>query len=103
MEQLSEPETPKGFPFPLPILLVRPNLYETDFDLLLEGTLVEPIEAFDTERLFDRRYETVIVAWSHFAIDDDSPLADDTRRRLIDWINLSVMPRVRAGRRPVWI
>lgn len=93
----------KGFPFPLPILLVRPNLYETDFDTLLEGTLVEPVEAFDTDAIIGRRFETVIIAWSDFALTDDSPLLDDTRRRLVDWINLNVMPRVRQSRRPVWL
>lgn len=94
---------PTGFPFPLPILLVRPNLYETDFDQLLEGTLVKPVEAFDTDALFGFRFETVLVAWSQFAAYDDSPMLEDTRRQLVDWINLVVTPRIRGSRRPVWL
>lgn len=91
-----------GFPFPLPILLVRPNMYETDFDTLLEGTLIETVEAFDTAAL-RVTYEAVIVAWTHFAVHDDSPLQEDTRRRLVDWINLNVCPRLRSGRLPIWL
>lgn len=92
-----------GFPFPLPILLVRPNMYETDFDELLEGTLVKTVEAFDTEAIIGHRFETVLIAWSHFAAHDDSPMREDTRRRLVDWINLSVCPRLRSGRIPIWL
>ncbi len=47
--------------------------------------------------------EVVIVAWSDFALHDDSPMLDDTRKRLVDWINLTVTPCVRAGRRPIWL
>lgn len=100
LSELAPVAEPKGFPFPLPILLVRPNLYETDFDLLLEGTLVAPVEAFDTDAVVGRQFEVVIVAWSDFALHDDSPMLDDTRKRLVDWINLTVTPCVRAGRRP---
>lgn len=103
LSELAPVAEPKGFPFPLPILLVRPNLYETDFDLLLEGTLVAPVEAFDTDAVVGRQFEVVIVAWSDFALHDDSPMLDDTRKRLVDWINLTVTPCVRAGRRPIWL
>lgn len=95
--------TPGGFQFPLPIALVRVNAHETDFADLLEGTLVETIEAFDTDTVIGRRFETVIIAWSHSASTDDSAMLEDTRRRLVDWINLTVVPRTRAGRRPIWL
>jgi hypothetical protein len=98
-----EPAPTTGFPFPRPSLLVRVNAHETDFADLLEGTLIEVAEAFDSDALFGRRFETVLVAWSHYAATEDSALVDDTRRRLIDWINLVVTPRTRAGRRPIWL
>lgn len=95
--------SPSGYRFPLPTLLVRVNLYQTDIDTLLEGTLVEPVDAFDSDAIMGRRFETVIVAWSDYAAHEDSPLLEDTRRRLVDWINLTVCPRIRASRRPVWL
>lgn len=91
-----------GFPFPHPILLVRVNLYETDFADVLEGTLVETVEAFDTEAL-RASYEAVMIAWTHYAAHDDSVMKEDTRRRLVDWINLNVCPRVASGRLPIWL
>jgi len=80
-------------------------MYETDFEECLEGTLVEPVEAFYTDSIIGRRYETVLIAWNDYAKNSDhSPaLIEDTRRRLVDWINLDVMSRVRNGRRPIWI
>lgn len=96
-------EKPKGFPFPLPTLLVRVNLHETDWSDVLEGSLIETAEAFDTDAIIGRRFETVIVAWQHFDRHDDSALKEDTRRQLVDWINLHVMPRCRQSRRPIWL
>lgn len=92
-------EATTGFPFPLRTLLVVPNLDETDFAELLEGTLTYPVASFDTDAIIGHRFETVIVARAV----DDSPLREDTRRALVDWINTEVMPRVRSGRRPVWL
>lgn len=89
--------------FPRYILLVRPSLYETDFETILEGTLLKPVEAFDTAAIAGFRFETVIVCWQDFAARDDSPLLEDTRRRLVDWINTEVMKRCRESRRPVWV
>jgi hypothetical protein len=105
LDDLDPPREPAttGFPFPLPILLVRVNAHETDFADLLEGTLVQVVEAFDTDAIIGRRFETVMIAWTHYAMHDDSALREDTRRQLVDWINLHVVPRTREGRRPIWL
>lgn len=101
---LAQPQpATRGFPFPLEILLVRINVHETDFADLLEGTLVRVVEAFDTDAIMGRRFESVMVAWTHYAMNDDSPMREDTRRQLVDWINLHVVPRTREGRRPIWL
>lgn len=93
-------EATTGFPFPRRTLLVVPNLLATDFEDLLEGTLIYPVEAFDTDAIIGHRFETVLIAP---LAPNDSPLREDTRRRLVDWINTEVMRRVRPGRRPIWL
>lgn len=102
-DTIETPAPAKGFPFPLPILLVRVNAHETDFADLLEGTLVRVVEAFDTDTIIGHRFETVLVAWSHYAAHEQGVFLEDTRRRLVDWINLDVAPRTREGRRPIWL
>ena len=92
--------------FPKPILLIAFDVAEDQIDLGLEGSMVWPVEAFDTDALTGFRFETVIVCWSSlYSIPDRREEADDVelRKRLIDWINLEVSPRIRSSRRPVWL
>ena len=92
--------------FPRTVLLVTFNVVEDKIDFGLEGTMVFPVEAFDTEAIASSTFETAIICWSSlFGIPERSAdLADiELRKRLIDWVNLEVSPRLRASRRPVWL
>lgn len=92
--------------FPKPILLVAFNVAEDKIDLGLEGSMVYPAEAFDTDAICGFRFETAIICWSSLYSLPDAPtrLADpDLRKRLVDWVNTEVMPRMRSTRRPVWL
>jgi hypothetical protein len=91
--------------FPDPVLLVTFDVHADRIDEGLAGTLTEPVEAFDTNALRDS-YTTVIVCWSsiytcrtHHDDSDDLVL----RKRLIDWINTIVCPRIHPGRAPIWL
>lgn len=91
--------------FPDPVLLVTFDVCEYGVDLGLAGTLVEPVEAFDTNALRES-YETVIVCASSLHLsqrygEDGENLA--LRKRLIDWINTVVCPRIHPGRAPIWL
>jgi hypothetical protein len=92
--------------YPDQVLLVTFDVHADRIDEGLEATSVLPVEAFDTNAIIGRRFETVIVCWTslyhsrqHYDEADDL----ETRKRLIDWINTVVCPRIPSGRRPIWL
>lgn len=92
--------------FPKPILLVAFGVAEDKIDVGLEGSMVHPVEAFDDLALPGFRFETAIICWSslYSLPDAQERIADpDLRKRLVDWVNTQVMPRLRPTRRPVWL
>lgn len=92
--------------FPEPILLVAFNVVEDRIDEGLEGSMVRAVEAFDSDAIFGFRFETAIICWSslYSCPDAEARLADpDLRKRLVDWVNTIVAPRMRPTRRPVWL
>ncbi len=85
--------------FPEPILLVTHGVEEFAIDKALFGTLVEPVEAFNTNGLRDF-YETVIISWNP---DDERAHDLAISKQLIDWVHTEVCPRLRPGRTPIWL
>ena len=91
--------------FPDPVLLITFDVHADQIDVGCEGTLVEPVEVFDTAALRPQ-YQLAIVCWSsvyetraHFNDADDH----EQRARLIDWINSEVCPRLPGARKPIWL
>lgn len=92
--------------FPKSILLVGFGIVADKIDIGLEGSMVHAVEAFDDLGLPGFRFETAIICWSslYSLPDAEARLADtDLRKRLVDWVNLQVSPRLRPTRRPVWL
>ncbi len=94
--QMIESFNPAEIISPLPILLVAPISHKTDFARYLEGTSVTVVGAFNSNALHGHRFEAVLVCSEHAQAETD-------RRRLVDWINTTVMRYVPSGRKPLWI
>jgi hypothetical protein len=91
--------------YPNRVLLVTFDVAQDRIDEGLEASMVHAVEAFDTDALAER-YDTALICWStlyhsrdHYDQADDLPL----RKRLIDWVNTQVCPRLSVARRPVWL
>ena len=92
--------------FPKSILLVGFGIYDDRIDEGLEGSMVRAVEAFDTDAIRGFRFETAIICWSSLYSLPDAEVhlaTPDLRKRLVDWVNLEVAPRLKPARRPVWL
>lgn len=92
--------------YPLRVLLVTFDVYDDRIDEGLEASMVLPVEAMDTGAITGFRFDTAIIAWSslytcrqHYDEADDLEL----RKRLVDWVNTEVCPRIATNRKPVWL
>lgn len=92
--------------YPLRVLLVTFNVAEDRINEGLEASMVHAVEAFDTEAIVGHRYDTALICWSSlYTCADHYEQADDLdlRKRLVDWVNTQVSPRISTNRRPVWL
>lgn len=92
--------------YPDRVLLVTFDVAQDRIDEGLEASMVHAVEAFDTEAIIGSRYDTAVICWSSlYHSRDQYDQADDLelRKRLIDWVNTQVCPRLSHTRRPVWL
>ncbi|USN15561.1 hypothetical protein KIKIMORA_04430 [Brevundimonas phage vB_BpoS-Kikimora] len=66
-----------------------------------DGALFHVVSAFDSSAVVGRVYEAAIVRWSARDPDlGDGP--EELRKRLVDWLNLEVHPRLRNANLLIW-
>lgn len=92
--------------YPLRVALITFDVVEDNIDLGLEASMVYPIEAFDTNAVYGFRFDTAIIAWSTLYTcrpHMDAEEIVEVRKRLVDWVNLNIAPRITTHRKPVWL
>lgn len=66
-----------------------------------DGGLFHVVSAFDSSAVVGRCYEAALVRWSGRDPDlGETP--EELRKRLVDWLNLEVHPRLRNAHLLIW-